>query len=259
MPRRQIVRYAWLNIKDDIQDQIYQGKYGPGDRIDTVAQLAEKHGVSTTTVRQALDELAAEGILEVRQGRGSIVAHPKHDYDPTLSFEEQCEQLGGLPRTEIFRMQWIEPHADTTLALNLKKGQQIWEITRIHYRDSEAVGFDVTRFPRKLAERIVGNSDVLQSLYLHLPQMLGYERLDSNVGAVRVSSERAFSDLLGIARRTFFFHIKKTVYGREEALCDSVFVLRSDRFQLRFGAHQARPPAATALPVRKPTYTSLNV
>lgn len=234
MPKGHRVRFAWLHIKDDILAQISEHKYRPGDRISTVTQLAERHGVSTTTVRQALDELSMEGVLEVRQGRGTIVAPPKREYDPTKGFEEQVNRLGGAPRTHIYQTQWSTQQTGGARLLKLRKGEKHWEVTRLHYIDEEPIMIDVAWFPRAVAERFMGDSRLLMTLFSSLPKHLGYQRWHVSVTSVRFTTERAFSDVLGIPRKTPFFHIDRLITVKNKLLFSSSVVLRSDKFQLTF-------------------------
>jgi DNA-binding GntR family transcriptional regulator len=235
--RRRTVRYAWLKIKDTIQDDIFEEKYRPGDRIASVATLAKRCEVSTTTVRQAIAELASEGVLEVRQGRGTIVAPPKIDYDPMTGFLAQGEQLGGEPSTKVHKTQWLSPHAETIQALGLSKGQKVWELARLHYLDDSPVMVEVSTFCQSMAKRFMGDTDKQMSLFRSLSEELGDSEYDVRVSSVRVTTERVFSDLLDIPRRTIFFHIKRIVSTKGKPFMASFLVLRGDRFQLQFSAH----------------------
>lgn len=63
-------------VAEDLRNQIAHGKLAPGDRLPSVATLADKHGVSTTTVQQALVYLRGQGAITSERGRGNFVAEP---------------------------------------------------------------------------------------------------------------------------------------------------------------------------------------
>jgi len=234
-PEAKRIRFAWLNIKDDIMMDINKGRYRPGDRIATVTQLAEKHGVSTTTVRQALDELAMEGVLEVRQGRGTVVAQPKREFDPTRGFEEQADQLGKDAQTFIYQTQWADKrYRNVVRYLKLVPQEKYWEVTRLHYIQQEPVMFDVCMFRRNLAERFMGDSNMLMTIFTSLRKHLGHDEWHVRVLSVNFTTERAFSDLLGIPRKTPFFQIEQLTSVGGKPLFASIAVLRGDKFQLTF-------------------------
>jgi DNA-binding GntR family transcriptional regulator len=56
-------------IADALRDEILTGRLQAGRRF-TVKEIAETYGVSATPVREALVDLAAQGLLEVEQHRG---------------------------------------------------------------------------------------------------------------------------------------------------------------------------------------------
>lgn len=57
-----------------LEDEVGTGALKPGDRLPTEAQLALRHGVSRTVVREAVHQLKSRGLLRSRQGSGVYVA-----------------------------------------------------------------------------------------------------------------------------------------------------------------------------------------
>jgi GntR family transcriptional regulator len=64
-PFRQIARH--------LREAIRRGAFGPGDQLPSESQLIEHYGVARMTVRQALGELRAEGLVVSEHGRGVFV------------------------------------------------------------------------------------------------------------------------------------------------------------------------------------------
>jgi DNA-binding GntR family transcriptional regulator len=65
----------WRDVADDLRRRIGAGEFGIGDRLPPIQQLQEHYGVpSLTTIRQAQQLLAAEGLLDRRRGVGVFVA-----------------------------------------------------------------------------------------------------------------------------------------------------------------------------------------
>jgi ABC-type glycerol-3-phosphate transport system substrate-binding protein/DNA-binding transcriptional regulator YhcF (GntR family) len=62
-------------LKTLILERIESGLWRPGDRIPTEAELCREYGISRSPVRQALNALAAEGVLVRRPGLGTFVDH----------------------------------------------------------------------------------------------------------------------------------------------------------------------------------------
>jgi DNA-binding GntR family transcriptional regulator len=64
-----------FSLRLQLEEAIVEGKFEPGARLDE-ARLAERFGVSRTPVREALQQLAAEGLVTIRPRRGAVVAAP---------------------------------------------------------------------------------------------------------------------------------------------------------------------------------------
>lgn len=62
-------------IVSQLQKMMVEGRYNPGDKLPSEREMAEILGVSRPSVREAITALAAMGILEVRPGEGTFVAH----------------------------------------------------------------------------------------------------------------------------------------------------------------------------------------
>ena len=59
-------------VFETLRDQILVNKLQPGDMLGEIA-LSQEFGVSRTPVRQALQQLAALGLVEIRDGAGTFV------------------------------------------------------------------------------------------------------------------------------------------------------------------------------------------
>ena len=66
---------AFLKLRDEIENGIVTGEFEPGARLDEV-QLATRFGVSRTPIREALMQLNAIGLVEIRPRRGAVVVDP---------------------------------------------------------------------------------------------------------------------------------------------------------------------------------------
>lgn len=103
---------AYLRIVAQLRAEITSGRLPPGARLPTEAELREQYGVSTTTAKNALAVLRAEGLIEGRRGSGNYVrSRPRlvrqgHGRDqrqqpgPTSPFARDAEKAGAQPRWE---------------------------------------------------------------------------------------------------------------------------------------------------------------
>ena len=61
------------DVRDQIEELIAFGKLPPGEHLDET-ELADRFGVSRTPIREALNQLATAGLVELRARRGAVVA-----------------------------------------------------------------------------------------------------------------------------------------------------------------------------------------
>ena len=72
MPISQASQPLYHRVYREIAQEIESGALQPGDRLPSERWLCDELGVSRATVRRAIEELVADGLVEAR-GRGSFV------------------------------------------------------------------------------------------------------------------------------------------------------------------------------------------
>ena len=63
----------YRQIQSDLRERVSSRELEPGAQVETEQELMARYGVSRATVRQALSGLVAEGLLEIKRGRGTFV------------------------------------------------------------------------------------------------------------------------------------------------------------------------------------------
>lgn len=94
----------YRQIRDGVRDAVLGGVLAPGTRMPPERELAEALAVNRSTVMHAYQELAADGLVEARPGRGTIVAALAHDQSQDRGaaaaapgYNRQPSWLLGLP------------------------------------------------------------------------------------------------------------------------------------------------------------------
>lgn len=73
-----------------LRSQVLSGKIPPGRKLPTENQLTETFGVSRTVIREAMATLAADGLVETRQGAGVFVLER-----PAMAFSSITLDIGN--------------------------------------------------------------------------------------------------------------------------------------------------------------------
>lgn len=101
-------------LREKIEEQIATGELPPGSALDE-ASLVQQHGVSRTPVREALIQLAAEGLIEMRPRRGAVVtsigpARLIEMFEVMAELEAMCGRLAARRMTDAERAALTEAH-----------------------------------------------------------------------------------------------------------------------------------------------------
>ena len=74
------------NLSQQTMERLYneivvEKRIGAGEKLPNELELSEKMGVSRATLREALRMLIAQGILEVRRGKGTFVSEQVNEIE----------------------------------------------------------------------------------------------------------------------------------------------------------------------------------
>ncbi len=89
-------------LRKALEDEIVTGRLAPGARLDEMS-LATRFAVSRTPIREALNQLSASGLIELRPRRGAIVT-PVTTEDLVEMFETMAEMEAVCGRLATRRM-----------------------------------------------------------------------------------------------------------------------------------------------------------
>lgn len=88
-------RPMYQQIVDQVTAKVMAGDWAAGQALPSIRELAAASRVSVITVRRAYEELERAGVIETRQGRGSVVAE-RTDLPMALLHEELQRQFDAL-------------------------------------------------------------------------------------------------------------------------------------------------------------------
>jgi len=210
-----------------------------GAVLPTERDLAERFGISRTTVRQAIAELVVDGKLERTQGSGTYVAEPKLIQLRQLSsFTEDVGARRPDTRSDVLDIARVPAEAEVADALRLAAGARVQRIERLRIVSGEPIAHEVAHlagsYPR-LATELAKRG----SLYQTLLQAYAVELTAAEDVVETALASPAEAQLLGVETGLPMLLIRRTACdasGRAVEFTRSVF--RGDRF--RFVARFSR-------------------
>lgn len=67
----------YIRIADEITDDVKTGKSMPGDKLPSIADMADRFVVSSSTIQMVYVRLEALRVIRRHQGKGIYVTDPK--------------------------------------------------------------------------------------------------------------------------------------------------------------------------------------
>ena len=185
----------WRQIAAALSEHIGSGRISPGTRLPTEADFADYFQVNRHTVRRAMEELAAQGLVRVEQGRGSFVSEEVLDYPlgPRTRFSESIRRQNREPAGLILTIEEMPADAMIGEALAIKRGRPVLFAKRLCLADHRpvAVGYHylpIGRFPR-IGELLAADPSITAAL--SASGLANYRRKITRIGARMPSAEEA--------------------------------------------------------------------
>lgn len=145
---------AYRQLRNWIADAIRAGTAKPGTPLPSERELADRLDISRVTVRKALDELVADGLVMRRRGSGSYVAEPPRRVAQSLSrlysFSEDMRARGREPGTSWLCREVGAANAEEARHLGIDVGEPVARLHRLRFADGEPIALEWTVSPSRL-------------------------------------------------------------------------------------------------------------
>jgi GntR family transcriptional regulator len=139
-----------------IESRIYHGIYQPGTAIPSENDFSHEFGVTRLTVRQALKQLAAQGLLVAHRGSGTYVAKRPRVTRPA-NFIGYLEDMILQPLTMEIKVRAateVRASAYVRGKLGLPSGSDVVSIERLRSVAGDPVNFVVNYLPLSVGRKI---------------------------------------------------------------------------------------------------------
>jgi len=232
---------------------IEEKKLEEGAKLPTEPELVAMAGVSMVTVRRALAELAAQGVIRREQGRGTFLNRSRVSAETT--------RLGGLRNglgldsnssleTRLLGLERRDASAEESGRLAIAKGASVWEISRLRLLNDRPLIHEVSVIPMILAPDLGGcfESDPQRSLYATLEAVYGLREVREEQSLVCRRSNSLDRKLLGLPKSDWVVQISGISFSARHVPIDSFrIVFDAKGFAFRLSTAPASTMAAVEL------------
>jgi GntR family transcriptional regulator len=226
----------YRQIYRQIAGDIANGALPSGERLPSERELSERLSVSRATVRRALKQLVADGLVESRQGAGTFVVStgPLGEAPNTLmSFTELGAARGLKASSTVLAADVRRATLDEAEVFGVAPGSEIFVLERLRFLDGVPISVDSSRIPLAYAPDLPQIDFSSASLYAALRDAgAGPVRADYTVEAV--AADAATADLLAVDAGAALLLTRTSSYDHRRRLVElGEMLFRGDRYRFR--------------------------
>ncbi|HEX4059823.1 MAG TPA: GntR family transcriptional regulator [Streptosporangiaceae bacterium] len=184
----------YRKVADDLRAAITNGAYGPGTRLPSESELAERYSVSRGTVRQAFAALRADGVIASRRGaRRVVIGGPRlQSFGELLSFSRWATAIGEAPSGRAVGMSRGTAAADEAERLGLADGAPVYRLERVRLLSGRPVMIERTTFPDQVGALVAGFDLDQESITARLEELgVVFSDAEHVIDAVPATAEDA--------------------------------------------------------------------
>jgi GntR family histidine utilization transcriptional repressor len=205
---------AYLQVKNHLREGISGGRWSPGDRLPSEAELVTQFSLSRMTVNRALRELEQEGLVERVQGVGSFAAQ-LHRISSTLTVRDVHEEIaerGHRHEARVAVLEKLRAAPEQAALFGLRSGAPLFHSVIVHLENGRAI---------QCEDRLVNPACAPDYLKLdftaitptqHLLEVAPLSEARYTIESMLPSSEEAA--WLGIGRRDPCLVVRRVTYSR---------------------------------------------
>ena len=233
----------YLRVYGSLKAQVEAGDFKTGDFLPAEPELQKLFNVSRTTVRKAVELLAQEGFLSIRQGRGTQVLDLKatQRLQYVTSFSETLRDKGFTVVCRDVELEFIAAPRRVAEDLRIPAETRLVRIQRVNLANNKPIAIMENYLLPELVPGIEKRIGAMRSLYAFLEAEYNVE-IESAMdflSAKAASAEEA--NLLEIPADSPLLVVKRITYSRGRPIEVAILHIVADRYEY-CAASKDRPP-----------------
>ena len=144
----------YIQISHWLTEMIQKGRYAVHDKLPSESKLSQLFRVNRNTVRQAISDLVAKGLVQKKNGVGSFVLarslQPvKYTLQHISSFTDDMIRMSIVPQTRLIRKSVIEAPPEVAEKLMLGKERMVILTERLRIGNQIPLVIERSYLPHK--------------------------------------------------------------------------------------------------------------
>ncbi|WUH96529.1 GntR family transcriptional regulator [Spirillospora sp. NBC_00431] len=230
-------------VADVLRRQVLYGDFRSG-ALPAEAELVREFGTSRNTVREALDLLRAEGLIERCPGVGTHAVAEKypHGLERLLGLAETLREHGEVAN-EVRTTGLITPSGEISARLRRPPGEPVVYIERIRRLNGLPLSLDLTYIARDLGEPLLAEDLARNDIFVLLERIAGQPLGLAEVTLEAVNADPHSAATLGAPRGAALLMLERLTHLADGRPVDLEFIrFRGDRIAMSGTLRRAHPP-----------------
>ncbi|CAL9397549.1 HTH-type transcriptional repressor NagR [Actinosynnema sp. ALI-1.44] len=216
----------------DILRRMAEQELPPGSAIPSERDLAERYRVSRITVRAAVGQLVAEGLLTRAKGRGTFTARRRMDAQLYLeSFTDDMRRRGLTPATEVLACAEEVPPPAAATALGLPPHEPASHVVRLRRADGVPLAVERGWYSRRVVPDL-HRHDLTGSLYTLLADTYGVQLDHAGQTVWAEGADPETARLLGVRTGSPLLVFRRVTSSAGRPVEDMTSWYRGDLYQV---------------------------
>jgi GntR family transcriptional regulator len=227
----------YIQISTWIKGLLQSGRYKVGDKIPSEAELTKMCSVNRNTVRQAISELSALGLLRKERGKGIFVAAAsslelRHKLESISSFTELMQSRGIKQSSKILKQGVIIAEENITKTLLLGSNKKVILVCRVIEGNDIPIIYEETYLPYDNFKGIL-NMDLSGSMYKIITENFNVVLARSNQIISSVNLDHKISKILKIPSNSAGYYIESLTFDEHNMPIELLYSYhRGDKYKL---------------------------
>jgi len=223
-----------IQVADVLRRQVLNGPL-PDALLPPEDRLAQDFGVSRNTIRESLDLLRRDGLVERVSGLGTRVVGSRylHGIDALCGLAETLKGVGRV-RNEVRLSSLVPAPEPVARRLEVEPGEPVMYIERRRFADDLPLSLDLTYVVRDLGVQLQGHDLAGNDVFVLLERLSGKPLGDAEMAFEAASADAHSAAILGIPAGAPLMMLERLTRLQDGRAVDLEFIrMRGDRVTMR--------------------------
>lgn len=202
----------YQQLKTAILEAIQSGELVPNQRLPSENVLSRKLKISRMSVHRAYQELAREGALFPRPGKGTFVAvqDVHQDLGDLSGFTADLEAQGRQVTSRVLEAQVLGAPSDLAERMEVPAEEEVVLLDRVRLVDGYPVARERVFLPHRLVPGLLDHDFERGSLFKTLRQFYGRDPHHAEETMAAITADREIAEILEIKPGDPIFYMERT-------------------------------------------------